>query len=216
MDVVFLRPPLPLTGPGDASPSEATAYAAAAAAAAGSGSGDGAQSEPGHPLAGGGGELEAASWLLDDPDLEVACEVAGSLADANTGLVFAWAGAKTAEAVDRWATTARFPPPGDDQAAFRQRLVRLPPLPPPTLACLPPHLYRLRCECAATTAAGPCDSSVVAVHCTEVANKTQSLRDAGLWAPALTGHGDCRYGVSDEWLSKNTKKAGRLGARGRA
>jgi hypothetical protein len=143
------------------------------------------------------------------PVIEVACELGEALATANTGLIFSWAGSQSV--VDRWATIARLPPPADDQAAFRQK-VGIAAEFAGRVACLSSDKFKMRCSCNGRQ----CDDRVVAVHCTEVANKTFSLEAGGFWAPKLMNQGHCRYGVGPAWWKSHPKASAAAAAARRA
>jgi len=135
--------------------------------------------------------------------LELACEVDGDLLTGNTGFILATQSARTLKLVKSWATIARFPPPADDQASFRARIARAHP---DALKCFAANFLQLGCKCAS-----PC--TAFAVHCTESPNKTRDLDALGFWAPILTSHGDCRYGVSDQWWKTHPKQLQERGGR---
>jgi len=132
--------------------------------------------------------------------IEVACEVDGNLATANTGLIFSWAG--SLPAIDQWSTVLRMPPVMDDQAAFRRKVSASVDL-AESVACLPRDNFKLRCSCGGQQ----CDDQVIAVHCTEVPNKTASLEASSLWAAKYTNPSQCRYGVGPAWWKSHPKAA---------
>jgi hypothetical protein len=151
--------------------------------------------------------LQNPSTLTNNPrgihehvQLEVACEVDGILATANTGLIFAWAG--SLYAVDQWAAISRMPPALDDQAAFRRKISTSSDL-AEGVACLPSVNFKLRCSCDGQQ----CDDQVIAVHCTEVPNKPASLGASSLWAAKYTDQSQCRYGVGPSWWKSHPKAA---------
>lgn len=140
-----------------------------------------------------------------------ACEIENEVTTANTGFLIVFQ--EGINAINNWTSITRFPPPIDDQASFRQKISRKKPH---LIECFPHDYIKLTCSCEEEDITKCKENnnfkmtespSSLALHCTEVPNKTYALDLIGLWHPQFTSHNDCKYGVSESWWKKHPKQS---------